>query len=97
MYEAIKELYRKQYTAPIVTDKDGHIIGNDAKKLALTSKYYSDKYKGDALAFDTESGTLENEIISAEVTGAANKLNNQRASGPDGIAAEQFSWFQTIL
>lgn len=93
MFQALNLIRRKHTQAYIIQDGNGHLVKADKDKLKILHDYFSNKYNGpNCITHRDEdpnyNGPLDNPITPREVKEAINKLNNNRAVGPDGIPAE---------
>ena len=91
MFKATQLLRRQKQSPVIVEDAEGKIISQPAESAEAVKEHFRTIFCDQALAttmLERSEMPLNRSITTEEVSKAANRLNNGRASGPDGIPAE---------
>ena len=83
---------RKDFTNPYVTDSTHKRITNPQTMYETIKRHFNDHFYDTNMTeveqFTGDARPLEHPITADEVQQAAKKLNNNRASGIDGMSAE---------
>ena len=91
MFKATRLLRRQQQSPVVVEDSDGKLIAQPSESVEALRQHFRAIFCDPALESSRLLRTeedLKNPIKQPEVHAAAKRLNNGRASGPDGIPAE---------
>ena len=92
MFKSVKMLNRKKFENPYIYDSEGKIITNPTEIYKTVEnhfkQHFTDTNTNEVEPFIGLPKTLNKPIIDEEVKKAIDKLNNNRAAGPDRISAE---------
>ena len=92
MFKAIGTLYRQRYENPKVEDEEGRLATSPNDVLKLTTDFFKAKFqKEDAEVIqpiEGETRSLVKEITTEEIHKSFTKLNNNKATGEDGMPGE---------
>eukprot|EP00117_Sycon_ciliatum_P001455 scpid104349/ scgid7113/ len=101
MYKAVALLTRRKAPRPVVEDVDGHIVGNAAESVDIIKGHFCKQFSvpgGEILEpFVGEPRPLQRPITTEELQQSITRLNNNRSSGPDGVAAELLKYAGPML
>ena len=92
MFKSVKMLNRKKFENPYIYDSEGKIITNPTEVYKTVKNHFKQHFT-DTKANEVEPfiglpKKLNKPITDEEVKKAIDKLNNNRAAGPDRISAE---------
>ena len=92
MFKAVGTLLRGRYENPKIEDQEGKLVTEPNKMLKLTTDHFKEKFNKEGAknveAHSGEARPLNSPITEEEVRNSFKKLNNNRATGEDGIAGE---------
>ena len=99
MFQAVRELNKKEDNVIIVENSNGEIIHSVEEELKEITNYFKDIFTQDSThpLPDITPQKLKEEITSFEVEKAVNKLKNNKSSGCDNINAELLKYGPTIV
>jgi exonuclease III len=102
-FEALRLLRKHTYRPFQLIDADGHTVTNAEQAIPLLQAWYQNFFNQEGMAPtplwppDVPPSPLDPPITTEEVTNAAAKLNNGRATGKDGIPGEFIKYGGTAL
>ena len=101
MFRAVRLLYRKPYTPPVVHDKFGRTV-NDASEIGkIITDHFGDQFRGDVVngvsPFEGEPCPMPVPVHPEEVEASMKKLNNGRACGYDSMPAEMLQYAADVV
>ena len=92
MFKAVQLMNRKPYENPTVLDSDGKIVLNELDSAKIIKDHFESQFCNsehvDLQPFEGNPRPLSNPIKTAEIIACINKLNNNRAAGPDNVNGE---------
>ena len=101
MFKATKMLHRKPIENTKVHTSEGKFVTEPNDVLTITTDFFENKFVDeDAIEIETfegEARPLNKPIQIDEVKKSLNRLNNNRAVGPDGIPGELYKYGSHLL
>ena len=97
MFRALKTVKRKDSKKPLLVDSEDGVTTNAEEQVKLITRYFKDFFNPKKELLDVKPTPMKKLFTTEDITGAINKLKNNKSPGIDEIRSEQLKYGPTSV